>query len=77
MGSTITIKIRNKKARTIIKGLEELKVIEIVEDDIIPKNWPAKKKKQAKDFLAAYKQAKLANEGKIKLKTLDELINEL
>jgi hypothetical protein len=35
-----------------------------------------KKKKQAKDFLSALKQAKLAEQGKIKLKTLDQLINE-
>ena len=76
MGSTITIKLRNKKARTIIKGLEELKVIEILYDEDTAK-WSPRKKQQAKDFLAAYKQAKLAEEGKIKLKTLDELINEL
>ncbi len=78
MSSTIIIKIRNKKARTIIKGLEELKAIEIVEDDNdITRNWSPKKKKQAKDFLAAYKEAKMAEAGKIQLKTLDELINEL
>ena len=76
MGNTITIRIRNKKARAILKGLEELNAIEIIEDDF-PKEWPAKKKQQAKDFLAALKQAKLAEQGKIKLKTLDDLINEL
>ena len=77
MGNTITIRLRNKKARALLEDLEELKLIEIVEDNIIPKHWPAKKKRQARDFLAALKEAKLANEGKIKLKTLDDLINEL
>ncbi len=76
MGDTITIKLRNKKARTILKGLEELKAIEILSDDIT-RNWTPKKKRQAKDFLAALKQAKLANEGKIKLKTAQSLIDEL
>lgn len=76
MSNTITIKLRNKKARKVLEGLEALKVIEIVEDKI-PAHWPAKKKKQAADFLAAYKQAKLAEEGKIKLKTAQSLIDEL
>jgi hypothetical protein len=76
MSKTITIKIRNKKARTILKGLEELKVIEIVEEDIT-RNWSPKKKQQAKDFLSAYKEAKLAEQGKIKLKTAQSLIDEL
>jgi hypothetical protein len=76
MGHTITIKLRNKKARTILESLEELKVIEILHDEGKIK-WTPRKKKQAKDFLLAYKQAKLAEQGKIKLKTLDELINEL
>lgn len=60
-----------------MKELEELKLIEIIEDDIIPKHWPAGKKQRAKDLLAALQEAKLANEGKIQLKTLDQLINEL
>ncbi len=76
MGNTITIKLRNKKARTIIKGLEELKVIEMLHDDNTA-NWSPRKKQQAKDFLSAYKQAKLAEKGKIKLKTAQSLIDEL
>ncbi|HEX8314202.1 MAG TPA: hypothetical protein VF609_04385 [Flavisolibacter sp.] len=76
MSDTITIRLRDKKAKTILESLEAMNAIEIVKDKI-PDHWPAKKKKQAKNLLAAYKQAKLAEEGKIKLKTLDELINEL
>ncbi len=53
-----------------------MKAIEILSDDIT-RNWTPKKKRQAKDFLAALKQAKLANEGKIKLKTAQSLIDEL
>jgi hypothetical protein len=73
---TITIKIRNKKAQKILEGLEEIKAIEIIRD-VIPKHWSAKKKKQAADFLEAMNEAKLAEAGKIKLKTADSLINEL
>jgi hypothetical protein len=76
MGSTITIKLRNKKARTIIEGLEELKVIEILHDDSTIK-WTPRKKQQAKAFLSAFKEAKLAEQGKIKLKTAQSLLDEL
>ena len=77
MGNTLTIKLRNRKAKKLLMGLEELKLIEIIHDDSITKNWTPKKKKQAKDFLSAFKQAKLAEEGKIKLKSAQSLINEL
>jgi hypothetical protein len=76
-GNTLTIKLRNRKAKKILEGMEELKLIEIIYDTVIPKNWPPKKKKQAKDFLSAYRQAKLAEQGKIKLKTAQSLLNEL
>jgi hypothetical protein len=77
MSDTITIKLRNKKARGLLKELEELKLIEIVEEDIIPKHWPEGKKKRAKEFLDALQEAKLANEGKIELKSAQSLIDEL
>lgn len=76
MSETITIKIPNKKAKTILKKPEEQKVIEIVEDNI-SNNRPPKKKREVTDFFLAYKKAKLAVQGKIKLKTADELIDEL
>ncbi len=77
MANTLTIKLRSRKAKKLLKDMEDLKLIEIISDDVIPKKWSPKKKKQAKDFLSAYKQAKLAEEGKIKLKTAQSLIDEL
>ncbi len=52
-----------------------MKLISIIYDSSI--SWTPKKKKQAKDFLSALKQAKLADQGKIKLKTAESLIDEL
>ena len=75
MEELITIRIKDKKARKVIKSLEEIKFIQIVTDPL--EGLTPKKKKQAKDFLSALQQAKLAEQGKIKLKTLDQLINEL
>jgi chromosome segregation and condensation protein ScpB len=75
MANTLTIKIRDKKAHKLLKSLEEVKLISIV--DNTKAKWSPKKKKQAKDFLSALKQAKLAEEGKIKLKTAQSLIDEL
>ncbi|HZH37737.1 MAG TPA: hypothetical protein VEX65_10690 [Flavisolibacter sp.] len=77
MSETITIRLRNKKARNLLKELEELKLIEIIEDDIIPKHWSAGKKQKAKDLLQALHEAKLASEGKIQLKKAQSLIDEL
>ena len=75
MGNLITIRIKDKKARKVIESLEEIKFIQIINDPLA--DLTPKKKKQAKNFLSALQQAKLAEQGKIKLKTLDELINEL
>ncbi len=75
MDNIITIKIKDKKAKKVIQSLAEIKFIQIVNDPTL--GLTGKKKKQAKDFLSALRQAKLAEQGKIKLKTLDELINEL
>ncbi len=75
MEELITIKIKDKKAKKVIESLEEIKFIQVVRDPLL--GLTSKKKKQAKDFLSALKQAKLAEQGKIKLKTLDQLINEL
>lgn len=76
MRTTITIKLRNKKAKNILKNLEDLNLIEILENDE-EIEWTLKKKRQAKDFLSALKEAKLAESGKIKLKTAHSLIDEL
>ena len=75
MDNIITIKIKDKKARKVIESLEEIKFIQIVNDPTL--GFTGKKKKQAKDFLSALRQAKHAEQGKIKLKTAQSLINEL
>lgn len=75
MGTTLTIRLKNKKAKKLIEGLVDLDLISVVAEPEIA--WSPKKKKQAKEFLDSYKQAKLAEKGKLKLKSLDELINEL
>lgn len=75
MLNTITIQIKDVKARRLLKTLEEVKLISIIHES--KNEWTPKKKKQAKDFLAALKQAKLAEEGKIKLKTAQSLLDEL
>lgn len=75
MAELITIKIRDKKARKVLENLEEKKFIQIIIDPLA--GLTPKKKKQAKDFLAALRDAKLAEEGKIKLKSAESLLNEL
>jgi hypothetical protein len=75
MTEILTIKIKNSKVLQVLEGLEELKMIKIINDPLL--NLSGKKKKQAKDFLAALNQAKLAEQGKIKLKTAQSLIDEL
>lgn len=75
MEELITIKIKDKKAKKVIESLEEIKFIQVVRDPLL--QLTPKKKRQAKDFLFALKQAKLAEQGKIKLKTAESLINEL
>ncbi|HEX4373918.1 MAG TPA: hypothetical protein VHZ50_11500 [Puia sp.] len=75
MANTITIQIKDKKARRILKSLEEIKLIQIIHESTI--NWNPKKKQQAKDFLSAYESAQLHIKGKKKLKTAQSLLNEL
>lgn len=75
MAEKLTIEIKNRKVLKLLEGLEEIKMIKIINDPLL--NLSGKKKKQAKDFLAALKQAKLAGQGKIKLKTAESLIDEL
>ncbi|MEO5947171.1 MAG: hypothetical protein ABIP79_10185 [Chitinophagaceae bacterium] len=75
MDNIITIKIKDSKAKKVIESLEAIKFIQIINDPTL--GLTGKKKKQAKDFLSALRQAKLAEQGKIKLKTAQSLINEL
>jgi hypothetical protein len=72
MEEQVIIKIKDAKAHKFLKNLEEIKFIKIVNDPLT--GLSLKKRKQAKDFLGALNEAK---QGKIKLKTLDQLIDEL
>jgi hypothetical protein len=72
MEEQIVITIKDAKAHKFLKSLEEIKFIKIVNGPLT--GLSLKKKKQAKDFLGALNEAK---QGKIKLKTLDQLIDEL
>jgi hypothetical protein len=75
MEEQIVITIKDAKAHKVLKSLEEVKFIKIVNDPLV--GLSLKKKKQAKDFLSSLNEAKQGAKGKIKLKTLDQLINEL
>jgi hypothetical protein len=75
METTLTIKLKNKKAKKLIEDLVDLDLISVVaEPDTI---WSTKKKKQAKEFIDSYKQAQKAEKGEIKLKSAKSLLNEL
>jgi hypothetical protein len=75
MEEQLLITIKDAKAHKVLKSLEEVKFIKIISDPTI--ELSPKKKKQAKDFLAALNEAKQAAKGKIKLKTAESLLNEL
>ncbi len=75
MAEILTIKIKNSKVLKVLQGLEEIKMIKIINDPLL--NLTGKKKKQAIDFLSALKEVKLAEQGKIKLKTAQSLVDEL
>ena len=75
MEQQVLITIKDPKVHKLLKSLEDIKLIKIVTDPTI--GLSTKKKKQAKDFLAALQQAKDAANGKIKLKTAESLLNEL
>ena len=70
---TITIELINKKAYKILQDLQEAKLIKLVEE-------PGKKKtieKFRKKFIAAFKDIELHEKGKLNLKSLDQLLDEL
>ncbi len=79
----MTVTLKHKKAKKLLKDLADLDLIEI--NTPLPSpgnehelNWlPTAKHVKANQFLKSLKEAKLASEGKIKLKTLDEALNEL
>ena len=75
MVNTLTIELKDKKARTLLKSLEEVNLIKVIHETQI--KWTTRKKKQAKDLLNAYQSAKQHEAGKLKLKTAQSLLHEL
>jgi len=75
MAEQLTIIINKKNAYKVLENLAEKKAITVVNDPFM--NLSPKKKKQAKEFLAALEEAKLAEKGKIKLKSAQSLLDEL
>ena len=75
MAAEIIIKIRDKKAHKIIDELIEKKMITVVNDTL--SNFSPAKKRRAKDFLSSLNDAKLAEQGKLKLKSAQSLLDEL
>jgi hypothetical protein len=89
---TMTITVKTKKAKRIIEDLAALDVLTINKNghekglDEMPLIDPKKvdlewldpiKRPHARRILRSMRDAQLAAQGKIKLKTLDEVLNEL
>jgi hypothetical protein len=64
-----------KKARQELNALVKNKILSLQKS--ILKNLSEKKKAQARSFIHSYYEAKFAEMGKIKLRTLDSLLREL
>ena len=70
---TITIQIKKKSAEDFLHVLEKQNSIRIVDNSTKTKL----KRRIKKDLEEGFRLIKLHEKGKVKLKTLDELINEL
>ncbi|WP_316832586.1 hypothetical protein [Pedobacter aquatilis] len=66
----VTLEIKEDKALSILETLKSMKGVTIKSIDKL-------KEKQLKDLAKAFQETQLAEEGKIKLKTFNELIDEL
>lgn len=71
----VTVVIRNRKDLKILANLEEQNLLQIVSESQM--KFSPTKKKRAIAFLKSYRDAQLGAAGKIKLKSADELLNEL
>lgn len=72
---TLTIKVKSKAAENILLSLEDLHLLKIEKEK--PKATEKFKRKIKKQLEEGFREIKLHEEGKIKMKSLDELINEL
>ncbi|MDB5911062.1 MAG: hypothetical protein JWP34_5179 [Massilia sp.] len=73
---TAQVKLPEKDAEMILKVISKLGgKIKLIESDVHKLSPAAKKMK--KELEAAFKEVKLHQEGKIQLKTLSEVLDEL
>ena len=72
----ITLSIPDKKLPFFKKLAEELDFA-IVSQTKTTENLSQKKKKQAEEILSALHEVELHRKGKIKLKTAEQMLNEL
>ena len=70
---TVTIQIKNKKAYSLLRGLEKVNLIKVVKEPALSPY----KKKIAKSLRNALKEVKQFEQGKVKLKDAKDLMNEL
>jgi len=66
----ITLEIEDSEAFSILKTLKNIRGIKI-------KNIEQSKEKYLDELVHAYKETNMAEEGKIKLKKFEDLINEI
>lgn len=71
----MTIELKNKKAKRLLKELESLDLIHIVSSKMI--DIAPDKKAHAGHILKSYQQAQLHAAGKVQLKTAQQLLDEL
>lgn len=66
----VTLEIKDDKAISILETLKSIKGIRI-------KNVGLSKEKHLNELAAAYNETELAEKGKVKLKSFEDLINEI
>ena len=71
----ILVRIKNRKNFPFIKEL--LRSFQYVESKEMEKELSLAEKKRLKDLKKSFKEVKLAEEGKLKLKTIQQVLDEL
>jgi hypothetical protein len=75
---TITLKIQSKHFQFFLELIQKFNFVEIVKKEEIKDEFVPRTAEQLEaDLRGAMQQVKLARAGKIKLKTLQEVLNEL
>lgn len=69
---TVTVQLKNKKAYSLLKNLEEINLIKLVKEPGSPY-----KRKIAKSLKNALKEVKDFEKGKTKLRNAKDLLNEI